>query len=232
MDKIGKIRILVLTAIFLVFLFGVLVFAEELNSTNNVLTYSNNDLTVDIKDSLNQELGAVTLKSHNLANEVKHIFGGNDKVVMYYDFSGWVGYENGLGEVSFIDMNTGREAEKDYYFAERILYEECTETGNVLNGSLNTVCTEKERWNRLENNNIPSRDITIGLITDVEKGDYYDSIWTIAGKKIEKHALWDYTGDTINISGGQLTFIITLICVMFIIFIIVRHRTIIKTRYY
>jgi hypothetical protein len=207
-DKKGETKLLVLIiSVVIVLSSCIFILAQE----NNSLTYSNNDLTVTIKNSQNQELGQATLSSHKTTDEVRHVWGGKDKIVMWYDFNGWSEYSNGLGQVTFKDMNNGKEVEKSYYFAKRVLYEECTEIGSALNGSLRTVCTEKERWDRLNINDIPAGNTRIGLITDVDKGDFYDGVWIIAGMKIEKHAQWDYIGDTITITGDSGIYDMTLI---------------------
>jgi len=48
----------------------------------------------------------------------------------------------------------------------------------------------KYKWIKLENNDIPQRDVRIGLKTYVGKDDYHDAIWKIAGKKVKRHATW------------------------------------------
>lgn len=164
---------------------------------DNTINYSNSNLTVEIKDALGKNIRTMTLSSHKSIDEVNHVWGGKNKVVMYYDSNSNSNETivDGLGDVIITDMNTGKIVKKDYYFAERIVYEECYEEKNK------TICIERERWDKLESKDIPARNITIGLITDVEVGDYYDAVWTIAGKKITKHALWDISGTTIDVSG-------------------------------
>ena len=159
---------------------------------DNVLEYSNNDLIVNIEDALGGTLIKLELKSHKSIDEVNHVQVGKNMTVMFYNFNSSKKIIGGLGEVMIIDMNSNQTEEKDYYFAERIVYEECEEIGNLLNGSLKIICEEKERWDKLENNDIPEGEITIGLVTDVVWGDHYDAEWTIAGKRISKHAEWDF----------------------------------------
>ena len=175
---------------------------------DNVLRYEENDMKVRIKNAfgLGEELGTATLKSHKSVDEVLYIPMGKDRAVMEYEFINWELYKDGLGKVYFTNMTSGKSVIKDYYFAEKIVYEECKEIGSALNGSLKTICKEKVRWEKLKTKDILG-NITIGLITDVEFGDHFDAVWTIAGKKISRHAEWDYV-DTIDLTGeitGEIT---------------------------
>ena len=173
--------------------------------------YENNDLKVEFKDcSLwlftclidGETFGTAELKSHSSVEEVVRYGYGAEETVMYYDFEGWEFYKDGLGEVIFTDERTGKVIEKDYYFVEWISYQvEITDYDSSCDGlsdwDLIKSCTPKVlgthmetrwRWERLQ-----TKDITnsrIGIKTFVDKDDYIDAIWTIAGKKIGKHAVW------------------------------------------
>ena len=198
-------------------LFLVGIVSAELFTFDNVLDYSYDDMEVRVVNffGLGGKIGKVELTSHNSPTEIKNIIRGKDRAVMYYDFSEWELYENGIGEVEFTDMRTGEEIDKDYHFAkatyETILvndYKEvCTEEFNTLNQTIETICRnevigihEEEKfvgWERLKNNDIPSEEIRIALITDVNSEDYIDGVWTIAGKKISRHAEWT---ESLNVS--------------------------------
>ncbi len=144
--------------------------AGELITFDNKLDYLNNDLKVTITNTfgIGKEIGTLELKSHSSVDEVLKFGFGKEEVVMYYDFTDWELYEDGLGEVIFIDMDTGEKIEKDYYFVE---WKEDSNT-----------------WERLKNKDIENK--RIGLKTYVAQGDYIDAVWTIAGKEIKKHAVW------------------------------------------
>ena len=180
---------------------------------DDVITYSNDDLKVEFNDCdfwlltcLNdgELLGSVELKSHKSVDEILKVGFGGEFVVMYYDFENWSLYENGLGEVYFEDMKTGKQIQKDYYFVEWKEvefdvndYEEvCDNTlknGTGINCVNNIIGIHKEKrfeWVRYESNDIPARNIRIGLKTYVGKEDYIDGVWTIAGKEITKHITW------------------------------------------
>jgi len=174
---------------------------------DNKIKYSNEDLRVDFKNSFlgiipTSSLGSIELKSHKSIDEILEVGAGENKTTMFYETNFREIYKNGFGEVIFIDMRTGEEVEKDYYFAEliieqRIKYKDVCENKFYENGTKYSECSkvedgykEIEVWKKLENNDIPKGKITIGLITDVEVGDYIDAVWTIAGKKVKKHATW------------------------------------------
>jgi len=110
-----QFAILVLAVFLLVLLPGV-----SATDWDNVVTYTDNDLTVTIDNlfGLGSKIGEVTLKSHKTVDEVLKFGFGQEEVVMYYDFEGWELYEDGLGNVTFIDERTNKEIEKDYYFVE------------------------------------------------------------------------------------------------------------------
>ena len=187
---------------------------------DNSLEYDKEDLRVTIKNNnflelgdllgYSEVLGTAELKSHNTATEIKHVIQGKDRAVMYYDFNFSEVYINGLGKVVFTDSRTGEIIDKEYYFAEAIYKdfiishtkESCNNVGSLPNGTIIQECngdqivvgnhTENRlvSWERLSNNNIPVGNVRIALITDVDTGDYIDGVWTIAGKKVSRHAEW------------------------------------------
>ena len=140
---------------------------------DNVLNYEESDMKVTFINAFNiplfrSDLGIAELKSHKTVDEVLKFGYGKEEVVMYYDFEGWELYENGLGEVIFTDERTGKIIKKDYYFVE----------------------WKGGEWIRYNSNDIPNRNIRIGLKTYVGRNDYIDGVWTIAGKEVERHAKW------------------------------------------
>ena len=190
------------------FIFGILLIGmASAANWDNKLTYSKGDMVVDFKNSFlgvipTSDIGSIELKSHGSVSEIRKLGAGDNQAVMFYDFNGWNTYKDGLGEVTFTNMKTGEEIGKDYYFAERVFEQKlkykikCTDKQNA-NGTYSEECSqvqngfkEVEVWKRLNSNDIPNRNIRIGLITNVEVGDYLDAVWTIAGKKVSKHATW------------------------------------------
>ncbi len=183
---------------------------------DNGLDYEKDDMVVVIENAwglplIGEVLGKAELKSHKNVNEERYVIPGKDRVVMYYEFTNWGEvYRDGLGEVEFIDMRDGETITRDYHFARAIyeekvhnVYEEQCELRDVEGKGVINVCRnvivgtdvkqEIVGWERLETNDIPqtgSEMVTIGLVTNVRHNDYIDGIWTIAGKKISRHAVW------------------------------------------
>jgi|TARA_Y100000310_G_scaffold3988_1_gene4898 hypothetical protein len=186
---------------------------------DNGISYKDNDMIVEFENGyffglgewlgFSEKLGEAELTSHKTITEVRNVMSGVNRTTMYYDFNDWEIYPDGLGDVFFTDMRTGKEVKKDYYFAkaiykdqERIVYnQECSQrlSGNGTQENYDCkkilVINETEKiivgWERLLTNDIPKGNNTIGLVTDVNKGDYIDGIWTITGKKVIKHASWN-----------------------------------------
>jgi len=124
---------------------------------------------------------------------------GAEEVVMYYDFTGWELYENGLGDVIFTDVRTGKEIEKEYSFVywgdiERDTYRyiDCPKVETEFSSCtaiINGTETYKG-WIPYNSKDIPKENIRIGLKTYIDRNDYIDGVWTIAGKEVTKHAEW------------------------------------------
>jgi hypothetical protein len=205
------IKILV-SIMFSFFLIG---FASAALDFDNKLTYENSDMKVKFENTfgLGKDLGTIELKSHSSVTEIKSFGWGKEEVVMYYDFEGWELYRDGLGEVEFIDMRTGEQIDKDYYFVE---WKEI-DVPNMIESCKNTILpnetfvsecstiqegTKKEyQWVIYDSSDIPNRNVRLGLKTYVGEGDYIDGIWTIVGKKVSKHITW--TGD---LTTGHLSY--------------------------
>jgi len=85
---------------------------------DNKLTYSNEDMNVAFDNfyGLGTHYGEIELKSHSSVTEILKTGFGKEEVVMYYDFTNWELYKDGLGDVKFIDMRTEKEVEERLYF--------------------------------------------------------------------------------------------------------------------
>ena len=175
--------------------------SAEVFTFDNILNYQEDDMKVSIFNTLAlKTLGTIELKSHSSVDEVLEFGFGKEEVVMYYDFTEWDLYPDGLGVPSFTDMNTGKEIEKDYYFVEWVLKDiKVNDYKEICSLSLNgtNVCEQvvsgthlekKGSWERLQTKDIENK--RIGLKTYVAEGDYIDAKWTIAGKQIKRHAVW------------------------------------------
>ena len=195
-----KFKLFALTIICMVLLVG----SVSAFEFDNKLTYYNEDLKVELTNwfGLGVDYGTAKLKSHKSVNEVRSVVIGKDIVVMYYDFDFLELYEEGLGKVYFTDERIGEEIEKDYSFVywtnetyEKDIYEEqCSKSlnqtnicGQVVIGKENVT---REVWKPYNSRDIQKGKIRIGLQTDVKLDDLIDGVWTIWGKRIERHAVW------------------------------------------
>lgn len=139
---------------------------------DNTVTYDNQDLRATIHNAFNlplfgSDIGTVELKSHKSVDEVKKVGVGN-QVVMWYEFNFKDEYKDGLGIVEFKDMNTNKTISRTYEF----------------------VMLKDNEWIPYNSKDIPKGKVIIGLKTNVFISDYIDGVWTISGKKIDKHATW------------------------------------------
>ncbi len=201
--SIKKVLVIVMFIFFSVFFIGV---TSAVMEWDNFLDYENNDLTVIITNwmGLGERIGTATLKSHSTVDEILHFGFGKEEVVMYYDFNFSEIYIDGLGEVTFTNVTNGEIINKDYYFVKWVIKDvviddyEYGVIGFTTNGSeifgkkiVGDHLEAKGYWERLINNDIPNRNVRIGIKTYVEDRDYIDAIWTIAGKKVSRHSVWD-----------------------------------------
>ncbi len=194
----------VLVMVMFIFFSFVLMGSISAFEWDNKLTYSNNDLRVDLDNwfGFGENYGCAELKSHKSVTQVLEFGFGEEEIVMYYDFNFSELYIDGLGEVYFEDKRTGELLEKDYSFVywtnetyeKKIYQEECS---NKFNGTYTcedilkgVEILERENWKPYNSKDIIQGNIRIGLKTYVDKRDYIDGVWTIGGKKVEKHATW------------------------------------------
>ncbi len=175
---------------------------------DNVLSYSENDMKVDFNDcdfwigtcfNDGKYFGSAELKSHSSVEEVLQFGYGMWGTSMYYDFTDWEFYKDGLGEVIFRDEITEKEVEKEYYFVEwkevevdKLDYKsDCvwSEEEKLNECESIEIGSHKEmefQWVRLNNKDISGVNKRIGIEVYFEKDEYLDAVWTIAGKKVTK----------------------------------------------
>lgn len=171
------------------------------------IDYSNNDMTAHIKDTILfglinvGEQGTMTLASHKSVTEVLEV-GLGWQVNMYYDTNFGKAHQDALGEVTFIDMRTGEEVEKEWKYVywgeeeyESPIYdykETISLNGTIINERIQIGNETKTKGNWLDYNskNIPKGKIRIGIMVNNKQGEYIDGVWEVQGKKIKKHASW------------------------------------------
>ncbi len=208
--------------ILLIVVLGMMISIVGAFTFDDVMEYSDNDMKVTFNNCdfwlltcLNggELIGSAELKSHSFITEIKNFGFGKEEVVTYYDFTNWEFYENGLGDVKFIDMNTDKEIEKDYSFViwtlENVVVNDYTEicSLNKINNSeecsleiSGTHLEEKGSWVEYKSLDIPAGNSRIGLKTYVGQNDYIDGVWTIVGKEVSKHITWVGDLDSGNVA--------------------------------
>ncbi len=185
------------------FVFVFLVGTISAFEIDNTLRYENEDMKVTIENFwglpfFGSDLGTIELKSHTSVNHIKNV-GIGKQVVMWYDFSNWELYEDGLGDIIFTDMRTGKLVDRNYtyvYLVEKQadVYGEgnCGFSVNGTKTCENIVIGTQtyEDWIPYNSRDIPKENIIIGIEVYVDINDTIDGEWTIAGKKITKHSVW------------------------------------------
>ena len=171
---------------------------------DNKLTYSENDLKVNLINwfGFGIDYGSAELKSHKSVDEIRQVLIGSS-VLTWYDFNFKEIYYDGLGEVIFIDEDTEKKIQKDYSFVywgnlteeiftydcSKVLSEngtmgkECIETGK------NIIITNEKGWLPYNSKDIPNEKIRIGVRANIGVEETFDIIWSIGGKEVKKHAI-------------------------------------------
>lgn len=195
----NKLLLFVLVGMFMISLASALEF-------DNVIEYKEDYMKVDIENTwgfdipfMDDYLGSLELKSHKTYDEVVTYGWGKEEVVMYYDFTGWDSYENGFGEVIFINETSGEQIKREYTLVEwGSELRSHNINGKCISQLKNGTCTSWETvkedyifegWFLLENNIIENK--RVGIKTHVYEFDHIDTIMTIAGKRIDLHASWN-----------------------------------------
>ncbi len=193
----------------LMFVIVLLVGTVSAADWDNKLTYSNEDLKVDFDNTFlrlfeTSYIGSIELKSHAFVDEVIEVNIGNS-VVMYYDFNFEQEYLDGLGEPKFTDLRTGEIIERDWeyvYYTEitKDVYEEVC--NNITQNCKQVIKNQiKEiKWMSYNSRDILIGEKRIGIMVNTKMGDYVDVVWTIAGKKVNRHA--SYEAFTLTSSHG------------------------------
>lgn len=197
--------------ILMVFVIGLMLIsfisAEVFTFDNRVDYVDESLLKVDIINVLGFEvLGSVELTSHSSVTEIKEVGFGGYNAVMYYDFTNWELYENGLGNVYFTNMKNGEDTEKLWYFAEwkekqkevpiydyksPILNKDNPEYPSYeIVGYENKSYWAWEEYNSRDIPNTKTETRRIALMVYTDEGEYTDAVWTLAGKRIKEHASW------------------------------------------
>ena len=172
---------------------------------DNRLTYSNNDLKVDLDNwfGFGKHLGSAKLQSHPTVNYVRDVPIGNS-TVMWYDFDFPEIYSKGLGDVEFTNVKTGKVVERGWKFVywgeketptEKPLNCEVDKKGDNICEWVENGTRTYETWLDYNSTDIPEGIIRIGIEVESQFGDHLDGVWDIAGKKVSRHSEWSASLD-------------------------------------
>jgi len=128
--------------------------------------------------------------------------------VAEFEITSYRDYDNALKQFTFKDMNNGKVKINREYDLKYLSYEDVevddykTECNKILNinKSYTDVCekikisshTERKAvWNKINPADLKKNEkITVGVFTEVEKGDYVDWVPTIYGREVKEWATW------------------------------------------
>jgi hypothetical protein len=185
------------------------------------INYKDNSMRVEFIGNLSEnKIGEITLKSHDAIDQQRYVDSKENGAVMWYEMNFTDEYKDGLGEVKFIDMKTGKEIQKNYSYVIKkhtiFSTKQQIPIGEILfsNGSVQksygeeTINVTIPYWDKLDTNNIPKGDNTIGITVDnLVEGEMFDAIWTITDKQITRHAIiyvYDAHGRTLNADAEDI----------------------------
>ena len=144
------------------------------------IDYTDNDMTAHVKDTILfgliniGEQGTIELKSHSSVDEILGV-GLGWQVTMYYDTNFGKAHQEALGDVTFIDMKTGLEVEKEwkyvYWGTETREEERCLEyqkDNNIYQTCINKEMVDfiYEGWLEYNSKDIPKGQIRIGIMVN------------------------------------------------------------------
>lgn len=199
--------------------------SAELTSFDNVVYYDNFDKDVKIKNlfGLGTEYADLKITSHEDLDKPIYVGTGWQRVITQ-EIKGFEDYNNFIGTPKFKNMKTGKYEELDYYWEKAIYgevevneYEEkCYETNKTGDAYCDKYISGNHKeigivsWEKFEIKDIKKGEkLTIALNVFVNKGDHYDGIPELFGKKIDKWAEWenpltDTIGDFETVGGTSI----------------------------
>lgn len=194
--------------------------SAEIFSFDNKVYYDNFDKDVQIKNLFGAGKHYANLKitSHEDLDKPIYVGTGWQRVITQ-EIDSKEDYNNFIGNVEFRNMKNGGSDNLEYYWEKAIYgnvevndYKTECKTINALNGTsygdckqvLNGTYTRNQivKWEKFEEYNIRKDEkITLALVVNVKKGDYYDGIPTFFGKEIKEWASWSS-----DLTNGIITY--------------------------
>jgi hypothetical protein len=164
---------------------------------DNVKRYDENTKTATVVNSLGLGRDIAELQ---LLTPLNNKVGLGYQRVAEIKINNYDSYENALKQLDFYNIKSGMkkfERNFDYKYKSTETYEvqvidkECEEV--LKNGSCSptykTETREREVWKEI-GKDLPKGEVTIGIYTNVQKGDHVEWIPTWFGVKIDEWAIW------------------------------------------
>ena len=174
--------------------------------------YANGDLDAIFDADTENNILDFNLKSHSRVDEIKKVGAGN-QIVMWYDVNSLYGLSQALGQPEFTDMRTGEIVQRDWryvYFGnesyESPVYSEIKASNGTIIGyeKTGTETKTREAWLPYDSRDIPKGQMRVGIQVEVQVNDLIDGVWSVGGKKIDRHAQWEASLETNLISWYKL----------------------------
>jgi len=177
---------------------------------DNFIDYSNEDKTVTFTNAfgLGETIAKAELTSHSNVNQPLYVMPGSNRLVLSYDIENYGdNYKNAIQGFDIVNMKDSKTVAKQFKYKYAVYetvqvndyIEVCEQYVDKQYGPgkrchSEIVGTHSERrvkeWKQIISTDIPKGNITIGIFTDVSKGDYYDGVITLFGDKLSRHAYW------------------------------------------
>lgn len=156
------------------------------------IEYKDANMTIEFKED-GIKIGQAILKSHKTYDEIKEITSGKDRIVVWYEFSGFQNIkENALVDVEFIDMRKQIVDETDLNIEDRFREPRLVSNPDYLqpiNKDYNFVYLKDGEWLLYNFFDIPKENITLGVQTDLFWGEFIDVRLVVLENKLDRHAL-------------------------------------------
>ncbi len=180
---------------------------------DNGISYESEDKVVVFENAwglplIGNVIAKAELTSHEDVKSPLYVMPGEDRIVMTYEIENYgETYINGLKDFEIINMYLKKEVQKDFKIQYAVYkdvevnnYVEVCEQYIDKDYGAGRRCTQEisgthienkiVEWKDMKTSDIPEGNLTIAIVTDVKRGDKYDGIITLFGKKIERHAVW------------------------------------------
>ena len=186
----------------MVFVFGILLIGSVSASAadwDNVKRYDEETKTVTIKNTFGLGADIAMIKLDTPLNNKVGM--GYQKVAQITIYN-YEDYSNPLKEMEFYNKISMDSIERNFdykYKTIKLIDIEDYETSCSLDKNGTNICTpqligthkeSREEWKDLDDSTLLRGDITIGIFTDVQRGDYVEWIPTYYGVKINEWATW------------------------------------------